>query len=198
MAHSKTHTKKRLNLIESLLAKLTEEGRTEWADFVECDRTLIDLQRWWGERGFTVGITACETWRRNHYQAGRRAKDLKAFIQECRGMRGLELLEYAACESAYAVRQTKDLLENAEEINPKLLFLHLAAVKELRACAVDLNDAQIRGDRMVDMLSAGYEVARKALTSAKDHPNEGWLEEVLHGAVTTIENELRKERLGDS
>jgi hypothetical protein len=190
--------KKRINLIEKLLAQLAEEGRADWADFTECDRTLLDLQRWWQERGITVGLQACETWRRNHYQAGRRAKEIKALIGECRGLKGMELLEYSACEAAYAVTETHKLLEDAGEALPKLLFLHIAAVKELRACAAELNDAQVRGDRMVDMLSASYEVVRKALTSAKDHPNEGWLEEVLHGAVTAMEDELRRERLGDN
>lgn len=188
--------RKRINLIESLLAKLTEEGRQEFERFASCDRRLIDLQRWWAERGFTISVGACETWRTANYQAGKRAKELQAFIKDSQGLNSLSLLEYAVCEAAFAVREAREQLDE-NGYNPKDLLVLLSAIKELRSNAEYLNNAKIRGDRTQDILSGAYEVCRKVLTAAKDHPNEQWLEELLNGELKATEEELRKEQVGE-
>ncbi len=188
--------RKRLTQIDTLLAKLTEEGRQDFSEFVQCDRKLSDIQRWWAERGFSISITVVHTWRSRHYQAGVRAKELAAFVKESRGISALQLLEYCACEAAFAVSEVRSQL-NENGYNPKDLIIWLAAIKELRGSAEAFNNAKIRGDRTQDILSGAYEVCRKALTAAKDHPNEQWLEELLNGELKATEDELKREQLGD-
>ncbi|MGI8501399.1 MAG: hypothetical protein ACR2LR_09690, partial [Hassallia sp.] len=80
----------------------------------------------------------------------------------------------------------------------KDLIILIAAIKELRGSAEALNNAKIRGDRTQDILSGAYEVSRKALTAAKDHPNEQWLEELLNGELKATEDELKREQFSDS
>jgi hypothetical protein len=188
--------RKRLTQIDTLLSRLTEEGRQEFSDFVQCDRKLSDIQRWWAERGFSISITVVHTWRSRHYQAGARAKELAAFVKESRGISPLQLLEFCACEAAFAVSEVRSQL-NENGYNPKDLIILLAAIKELRGSAEAFNNAKIRGDRTQDILSGAYEVCRKALTASKDHPNEQWLEELLNGELKATEDELKREQLGD-
>ena len=198
--------RKRLTQIDTLLSKLTEEGRQEFSEFVECDRKLSDIQRWWAERGFSISITVVHTWRSRHYQAGARAKELAAFVKECRGISPLQLLEFCACEAAFAVIDVRSQLNEQSQLSEnsengynrfKDMALLLAAIKELRGSAEAFNNAKIRGDRTTDILSGAYEVCRKVLTAAKDHPNEQWLEELLNGELKATEDELKREQLGD-
>lgn len=182
--------------IDTLLGKLTEEGRQEFSDFVACDRKLTDIQRWWAERGFSISVTVVHTWRSRHYQAGARAKELSVYVRESRGISPLQLLEFCACEAAFAVNEVRIQI-NENGYNPKDLLLLLAAIKELRGSAEAFNNAKIRGDRTQDILSGAYEVCRKALTAAKDHPNEAWLEELMNGELKATEDELKKEQIGD-
>jgi len=189
-------TRRKSTQIDVLLGKLTEEGRQEFSDFVACDRKLTDIQRWWAERGFSVSITVVHTWRSRHYEAGTRAKQLSIFVKESRGITPLQLLEYCACEAAFAVCEVRiQLAENG--YSHKDLIILIAAIKELRGSAEALNNARVRGDRTQDILSGAYEVCRKVLTAAKDHPNEQWLEELMNGELKATEDELKREQLGD-
>lgn len=182
--------------IDTYLGRLTEEGREEFQEFASVERTLSDLQRWWAERGFSVSMTVVNTWRKRHYQAGKRAKEIAAFVKEVRGVEAFNLLEYAVAESAFAVYELRSQLD--EEYSTNTMLLLLKAIKELRGSAESLNNAKIRGDRTQDILSGAYEVCRKVLTAAKDHPNEQWLEELLNGELKATEDELRKEQVSDT
>lgn len=184
--------------IDTLLGQLTEEGRQEFSDFVSVDRKLSDIQRWWSERGMPVSISVVHTWRQRHYQAGERAKTLLLFASEARGINALSLLEFAVCESAFAVVDMRRRINESEEYYPGDVILLLRAIKELRSSAESLNNAKIRADRTTDILSGAYELCRKALTAAKDHPNEQWLEELLNGELRATEDELIKEQIKDT
>jgi hypothetical protein len=190
--------RKRLTKIDTLLGKLTEEGRQEFSEFVSVDRKLSDIQRWWSERGLCVSISVVNTWRQKHYQAGTRAKALLAFVSEARGINAMQLLEYAVCESAFTVDELRRRIDDSEEYYPRDVILLLRAIKELRSSAESLNNAKIRADRTTDILSGAYELCRKALTAAKDHPNEQWLEELLNGELRATEDELIKEQIKDA
>lgn len=183
--------------IDTLLGDLTEEGRSEFANFTSVERTLSDIQRWWAERGFSVPLSTVDTWRKRHYKEGKRAREIALLVKETRGINPLHIIEYSIAESMFVIEQMRSQLGD-EPMTIAQLNTFLKAIRELRTSAESLHNAKIRSDRTQDILSGAYEVCRKALTAAKDHPNERWLEEILSGELKAIEEELIREQVGDA
>lgn len=187
--------------IDSFLADLTPEGRDEFEEFVSSpNRLLRDIQAWWMDKDpvkYYLSTSAVHSWMKNHKAEGERTKIANAFFKNSRGVCAIAAMEASVtmmvvtAENRFKIAQDGEFRE-MEDINALV-----STNRELRSSATALNQAQVRRDRNEDILSGAYELGRKMLTAAKDHANEKYVEELLAGELKAVEDELRREQLGD-
>lgn len=190
--------KRYLTKIDHLLAEMPTEGVSEFKKFTSVGRRLIDIQAWWRERGINLSLTAVSNWVENQEIESEYGKLANAIAEKFKGTKGLAALEATVAMAMIAAdSQFNKAFPKDNEGTDKDKWLLLSALKELRSASVAFNNAVVRGDRMEDILSGAYELVRKAATAAKDHPNEQWLVEVLDGEVKALEEEMKREQVGD-
>lgn len=157
------------------------------------------MQAWWRDRGVSISLPSISNWLDNKEIEGEYGRVANAIAEKFRGTKGLAALEATVAIAMIAADNcfNKAFPKDGDEGTDKDKWLLLSALKELRSASVAYNNAVVRGDRMEDILSGAYELVRKAATAAKDHPNEQWLVEVLDGEVKALEEELKREQVGD-
>lgn len=182
--------------IEKLVDTLSLEAKEAWLEFASVGKTLLDLQAWWSERGHHVSLDALVTWRKKHLKAGQRAKEIVKFLEECRGINPISCLEYAAVTSVWIAEELKQRLE--QEFNKSETALLLNALKEARATASVLHEAQVRSDRLESVLAGCYELSFRCLRESEGDCRSEWLEAILRASLVAIEDELKSgQKLSD-
>lgn len=187
---------RRICKIDKYLAELTPEGRYLWSEFIEVPRNLVDIIAWWKERGYPLSMAAAATFQKQHEKKGEITILAERLLIRAKGLRPLAAMEASAAIATVIVAQRyKKCEENDWADNDTLLLLN--ALKEMRSAAIAYNQAQVRRDRTDDVLSGAYELAQKCRNALKDHASETLITEVMNGELKAIEDELRREQLGD-
>lgn len=192
--------KRMFTKIDSFLAELSETGRSDFYEFASVPRKLRDIQAWWSDLDpvkYKLSIPAVASWLRQYKEDGERTKLANTFLQHSRGICAIAAMESSVAMMAIVAEERYQIAKGNRYTEVSEIEILISANRELRSTAIALNQAKVKSDSAELILSGAYELGRKMLTAAKDHANEKYVEELLAGELKAVEDELRREQLGD-